>query len=193
MLAAAMEREQDVNNWGCLAYGLVTVAGRMEPEQAARMCGQAARRILSSGDRILSTAPFSFNVYSSGTELVSLVTSRLDASQAASMLVAALRAAESAEIRHQLVPSLVSAAGRLDGAKDARICLKAADILIAALKGETKVDIQRVLAEDIVSVVGRSDKTVAARPCGQAARSLADAFRAMPMPTTAIPWRVLCR
>ena len=145
----------------------------MESSEAAQICGQATRLLIPRMERIRSTE----NLDSSQvTEAVASASSRMDPSEAASMLAAAVERSENADVRHALVLGLVIVAKRLDTAEDERICGQVARVLIAALGRETNVSIRLLLAEDVVAVVDRLVKTEAARFCGQAAQVLTVAF-----------------
>ena len=172
-LTDALELQKDANDLMWLVESLESVASRLEPAEAGRICGQAARMLIPYMERIRSTAsPYE----TPSTRSVCFVSSRMDPSEAASMLAIAIEHAENADVRHSLVLSLVSVAGRLDAAEDARICRQAARVLIAALGPATESSACMLLAEEVVSVVGRFDKTEAAQICRQAAQVLVVAF-----------------
>ncbi|MGO9470660.1 MAG: protein kinase domain-containing protein [Isosphaeraceae bacterium] len=174
-LVAALEREKDVQAWAWLADGLESVASRMEPTQARHIRGQAARLLIPSIERIPSTVSLD-GYYNPGTQWVTLVSSWMTPSEAASMLAVAVERAENAEVRHAFVLGLASAAGRLEAAEDARICRRVARALIAALGRETNVSACPSLTDGIVVVVGRLDKIEAAQICGEAAQVLVASF-----------------
>jgi hypothetical protein len=176
MIEAALEWEKDADACAVLAGSLESLASRMEPAQATRICEQLARRLIPDLERIPSTVSFKGIYGSPGASWLPLVSTRMDPTEASSMLAAALDRAENPDVLHELVLGLVSLAGRQDAVEAGRICRQAARVLIASLGRKTNAPAARTLTEDVLSVVSRLDKTEAAQICGQAAQVLAVAI-----------------
>ena len=123
-LAVARERRDDANGASHGGRTVSNLASRMEP---ARPRGSAAR------PRLLNRLPWSgyldrsfWSIRAAKRQCVSLVSSRMDPSEAAPLLAAALRAGGE---RPTSVISLGDGssfvAGRFDAAEDARLCRQA--------------------------------------------------------------------
>jgi hypothetical protein len=157
-----------------LASALAKVSARLDPAEAARICGLAARTLADALEREKDAN--ARNALASGLESLAGLVDESGSSMVAgvsSPLVAALiREAND----NRLASDLASLAGRSDPPKAARIYGQAARVLATALKYEKLADIRNTLAEGLALLAGRFDPAEAARIYSQATRVLADAL-----------------
>ncbi len=160
-LAAALVRQLDRDDVEPLAYGLASLATRMEPASAADVCSRAARRLIPYLERVPATTKFDGN-YAPSAKWVSLIAARLNPAEAGPMLAAAIAKAENPDVRHELLLGLNSLTRRENTAEVARSYGSAAGALVAALGTATDVETQASLAQGLVLVAARLDDPDAA-------------------------------
>jgi tRNA A-37 threonylcarbamoyl transferase component Bud32 len=171
-LAEALRRDTNADARTSLALALSEVAGRMDPTEAARICGQAAKTLAEALGRETDA-----NARTSLAKALSEVSGRMDPTEAAKILAEALGHVKDFDAGlSQLASALSEVAGRMDPTEAARICGQAAKRLAEALGRETDADARTSLALALSAVVGRMDPTEAARICGPAAKTLAEAL-----------------
>ena len=177
ILAEALGRETDARARSSLASALSEVAGRMDPTEAARVCGQAAKTLAEALGHETDAG-----ARSSLASALSTVAGRMDPTeaaricgQAAKTLAEALGRETDARARSSLASALSAVAGRLDPAEAARLCGQAAKVLAEALGRETDASARSSLATALSEVSGRMDPVDASRILSQALARETDA------------------
>jgi hypothetical protein len=184
----AMAKTNDVGTLCELARGLVGLAGRMEPRDAARLCSQAGD-VLSQA--MAKTGPYSLQQQlAEALSVVAACMERRDAarlcSQAGDILSQAL--AKTTEF-HPLPPlalGLSAVAARMDPKDAARLCSQAAATLTLTMAKITEpnapitvIDRGNLLsgsAQGLSAVTAHMDPKDAARQCSKAAAILTRAM-----------------
>jgi hypothetical protein len=177
-IAEALSLEINEQALCSLPSALSKVASRMDPPEAARICGQGARALVEALGR--KTDAFERSLLASPlSELAGL----MDPTEAARIcekvartLAEALGREMDAESRYYLASSLSAVSSRMAPPEAARICGQAAKTLAEALDRETNAEARLYLASGLSAVTGRMDPIEAARICGQAAKTLVKAI-----------------
>jgi predicted Ser/Thr protein kinase len=176
ILVEALEKEAGAGPRGNLAAGLVEVAGRLPPADAARVLAE-----------VLGGKKAAAGVRGGLARGLAAVAGRLPPADAARTLADALGKERDAEAQGRLAGGLAVVAGRLPPAEAARVCEPAARQLVEAIKeadaeqrqrladGLTVVEGQWLLEDGLTAVAGRLPPAVAARVCEPVARRLAEA------------------
>ncbi|HVS36891.1 MAG TPA: serine/threonine-protein kinase, partial [Gemmataceae bacterium] len=165
LLNQALAQEKDAMAREQLAEGLAAAAGRLEPAEAARVCGEAARVL----NQALAQEQ---NAWVRGQLAAGLaaLAGRLEPAEAARLLNQARAQETEAEnvwhgTRWQLAAGLAALAGRLEPAEAARL-------LNQALAQEKDATAREELAAGLAAAAGRLEPAEAARVCANAARLL---------------------
>jgi hypothetical protein len=151
---------QDIPLTDLTVNELLKISRRLEPAQATRICGQAARILVDALARDIGSGTLENNL--------AALSARLEPAQAARVWneVAQILATKGSTFR------LGRMASRLDPAESARICGQAVRNVVAALEGEKDFIAWVPSSDALESVASRIDPAQAARICSQLARRL---------------------
>jgi len=153
-----------------LATGLTTVAGRMEPAESARVCGEAARALADSSGREPSG--------NFGIALAALA-GRMERIEAERICGEAARDFCNALSGDKDTDQAWTAAGLAAVAKGLNP-VEAARVLSEALRGEMDADACRRLVEGLSATTARMEPPAAAQICDRTIRSLLRSRSAKP-------------
>jgi hypothetical protein len=181
VLLGYLERVSDAYSCADLARVLTSVTQRMEPAEAARVCGRAAEVLVDALER---------GKYDDGHKLLAcglatIVTERMKPNEAVRLLVLALeRVKDYDEINAWISMAygesesrgLAFQVERLTTVEAANVCAQAARSLTAVLEKETDAAARWSLALGLTTVASRMDQAECRQICGQAARSLVAAL-----------------
>ncbi len=175
LLVAAMEPKTQAYDRFKLAVALATVANRLEPAEAARICGQAVQILLNALALDKGTGrDFSVGALRELSARLEPVHASRVSGQVAQILSDALSDAlareTNAAARERLAMDLASVSERLEPAEAARLCGRAASTLVVALEREKDANGYSSLAYCLQSLASRMEPAEAARVCGSAAR-----------------------
>ena len=165
MLAAALAQERDPKVRWWLAAGLCWMAEKMDPNEAARVCGPV---VADMGEAV---APASYIRHSviDGFAIVASRQSVAVASRSARVLADAIKKEkESPDDRAFLVEGLATVAARMEPVEARRICGEVA----RALADRLKADGTAGSAMGLAVLADRMEPVEAQRICGEAARAL---------------------
>jgi hypothetical protein len=184
ILVAAIGEETDANARWWLTAGLALVAPRMEPKQAARICGPASLELVNAFVRIKWSRYItgSYNEYlADGVKAASASLDQPHASQAAHVVVQALdRETENEKKdvmrpRQYLVQGLCSVASRMTPAEASQVLHQAAQAAIGSFKRAPSPEATGILYRTIAPLAEKMKAEDAAKVCAQAARVISDA------------------
>ncbi|HJT78385.1 MAG TPA: serine/threonine-protein kinase, partial [Gemmataceae bacterium] len=172
VLAQAIKEERFVQPACELTVDLASVAGQLDPAEAARVCGPIVRWL--SQELLDSKTNNIFRSYLART--LAAVAGRLDPAETehvcravAHALTQALEKEKEPQARSELAKGLAAVAGRLAPAEATRI-------LSQALHKEVEAEARQELAQALAAVAGRLEPAEAARVRGAAARALTQAL-----------------
>ncbi len=173
VLASAIGEDPDPGIRRSLAAGLCLLAEKMDPEEAARVCGPMVEEMGKALPTIKLSQTGTYDLIN-GFAVVASRQSPAVASRSARLLASALHESDWLSDRPSLAKGLATVAGGMDPVDAARVCGEAARVLAGASRQEP--DYAYASAEGLAALAGRMDRGEAERICGEVARVLADAL-----------------
>jgi serine/threonine protein kinase len=165
-----------------LAQNVAAVSGRLEPKEAARVCGQAAATLIQAMSK--NTNPVNLQALAQGLSAVSARLGPKEAAEAAANLTQAM--SKTTDLRLGYLAQAVAAVSvGLEPKEAARVCGQAAATLIQAMRKDTNPHVLQPLAEGLflqslaeglLAVSRRLDPKEAAQVRSQAAATLTQAM-----------------
>jgi hypothetical protein len=148
-----------------VAEGLATVAERLDPVEAKRVCAEAARLLnqaLAQEKDVNALLRLAAGLTALAGWLEPAEADRMRAG-ATRMLSEALTREKDVNVLQQVSAGLAAVAAQLNSAEAARVCAHAARVLNQALTQEKDVNVHLQLATHLVSVAGGMEPAEAAR------------------------------
>ncbi len=149
ILILALKSKTDGKTLENLAEGLATLAGRMEPAEAARVTGEAARILTRLWGK--ETDAEDWHLLALG---LAALAKRMQPRDAARALIDGMEKETSSFGRLRQAQELAVVAGRMEPEEAARECGKAARLLTLALKKETNATARAELIEGLAALTG---------------------------------------
>jgi hypothetical protein len=151
-LAQAMSKTTDLYALASLAQGLSAVAARLEPNEAAPLCGQAAATLTQAmASMTRTTVPYALRELVQGLEAVAARLEPKAAAEAAANLVQAISKSTHPQVLQHLAQGLAAVAARLEAKEAAEV----AAILTQAMSQARFPDDLRPLAQALAAVGAR--------------------------------------
>ena len=167
-VVSAMEREKNAYALAFLSSSLSSLSSRLEPSDAAKLCGRAANVVVSAMEpekKTIALESLSYGLPSLSSSLSSLW-SRLAPSDAAKLserLVSAMEREKDANARDSLLRGLSSLSSRLEPSDAAKLCGRAASVVVSAIERKDEVRSFGWQPYDLSSLASRLEPSDAAK------------------------------
>ncbi len=158
-LSQAMSKTPDPNTLLSLAQGLAAVATRLEPKEAAQVCGQASATLSQAMSK--TTEPYALANLSQGLSAVAARMEPKEAAvvcgQAADILTQAMNRTMAPHALLSLSQGLSAVAARLEPKEAAVVCGQAASILTLAMSKTADLYALQQLSQALSAVAARME------------------------------------